>query len=461
MIIWLDFNVPHAMDKARMADLIAFVKHALGRSPAKSIAMLWMPDVPKENASLDDEATSIITVLKAAKLSVSDMVICLIKPGNDRENMGNAAWYTCGRLVSLAVDDQENAFLAKSSLAHQKRFRSEMPLPLPEDLLIVQGGEGAEPWRTDDVHMDKAFKAAQKGDKVAQSQIEGLMDKMVLGPKDSIVFVDILPHSGDRAKGVKNIARHPSARDQWHYLGVAAGPAAKSIDFPQKRMAMEFGKDFLNGAMEFQSTDEHGKTIAVRPNPKVPEPTVRDLRECPGALQAWEGLAKAEWKAVTQAGSQLVIQSKWEAEFAQAPPAVHESFLELKTRHVNEYQSVLTHLCQPGTGNGSSMPDARGEGEGEAEVPLDGRTDELAMPLQLETQEYDSKAALPKLVVDCRSLEKGVMIFRDEKFNTYLMSTTDKNHTCPHSPGRFWVWNVVSARLNHSTGYLLQLAQGR
>ena len=129
---------------------------------------------------------------------------------------------------------------------------------------------------------------------------------------------------------------------------------------------------------------------------------------------------------MVQTGSQLIIQSKWEAEFAQAPPAVLEAFLDLKNRHVKEYQSVLRHLCHTGSADTTGLPDVRADGEGNAEEPWDGRQEDVVAPAQLETQEFDSKAALPSLCVDCKSLEKGVMILRDEKFNTYLLSTTDR-----------------------------------
>ena len=432
VIVWVDFNTPHASDKVRLSELIQTVKHSLSKFPSKSIAMFWMPDNGKENCTVDDEVTSILAACRLAKLVVSDQLICTTKPSGDRENYGNAAWWTSGRLVTLEpkVGEAENCYLAKSQLVRRARFAEDMVLPLPEELVVltITGGEKDEtdPLRTDDVHMDKGFKAAQKGFKVAASQIQGLLEQMPLCPRDTIAFLDILPYCGDRAKAVKSIARTPGQRAQWYYLGLAVGHAAKTLEFPKRRIALELGKEFLNQELELHIVDANGKAQVLRPNTTVPEPTADDLKIAPGALQAWEGLSTAQWRVLVQSGSSLVIQPKWNSELLECPPIVAQEYQRIKEMHKRDFEGALTDLTGidpgqlPNRGTGAEEIG----GEGDTFIDRAGADAELQDPPEIH--EYQSKEELPPAVIDVKAMSgKGVQLLRDQQGNSYLLSSTD------------------------------------
>ena len=79
--------------------------------------------------------------------------------------MVTAAWFSKGKLVTALLPraaNEENLFIARC-LAHRQQILGDHILPKAEDLEPVTSLDENEVVRTEDVHMDQSFKAAQKG----------------------------------------------------------------------------------------------------------------------------------------------------------------------------------------------------------------------------------------------------------------------------------------------------------
>ena len=68
VIVWLDFNTPHTRDSTKLQKLCEMLHFILSRSPLKSVAVVWMPDFPKDATTLDMEHHTILTELSKLKL---------------------------------------------------------------------------------------------------------------------------------------------------------------------------------------------------------------------------------------------------------------------------------------------------------------------------------------------------------------------------------------------------------
>ena len=329
------------------------------------------------------------------------------------------------------------------------------------------------PSRTELVHTDPAFKAAQKGDKVAERQLESLMENMKLTTKDSILFTDLYPHAGDRAKAIRSlIKKDPQGNNgHLHYLGLAAGTAGKNVTFPQRRMQIELVRDWLNGALDFKQVDGHGHLSLVKPNRTVPEPTREQLSLCPGAQAAWDGIQGVEWQVLQLQGAGLTVAPQWMAEFAQAPPAVAEEFNLALEEHKRKYQSALVDLIDPE--RKMSMSSAANESPNDESPaneavdprpgPVDGGADGASAPAYDELVEFDSKAALEssqKITISLKSMAKGVEVLRTDGHVTYLLASAGTTLAPSTIIGGFGGGNWAASDPNNKRVLTWELPQG-
>ncbi len=68
LIIWLDFNAPHARNSAALPKLMQFIASIAGKNASRSCSLQWMPDTAKENLPLDKEVSAILDVLNLSGL---------------------------------------------------------------------------------------------------------------------------------------------------------------------------------------------------------------------------------------------------------------------------------------------------------------------------------------------------------------------------------------------------------
>lgn len=279
--------------------------------------------------------------------------------------------------------------------------------------------------------MDPAFKAAQKGEKAAERQLEGLMEGLKLGPKDTILFLDLLPHAGDRAKAVRNLQKKDptGTKGKWMYMGCATGLARDRLDFPKKRVAIDLAKDWLNAGIDFFKTDAQGNLTKVRPNRVVPDPTDEMLTRITGAKAAWDGASKLTWQALQLQGSRLILDPKYEAEFSAAPNCVAEEFRQLKAMHEKHWANAMVEFLDPARRATSMAQVNPGTPEGEQSPNAVDPRPSTSPESTVELVEFESKKALEettKLTITVKSAHRGVELLRDELHNSYLCSATNQ-----------------------------------
>jgi hypothetical protein len=250
------------------------------------------------------------------------------------------------------------------------------------------------------------------------------MEGMPIGPKDTILIIDLFPHAGDRAKAVRDMTKNKPM--DVVYMGCAGGGAAKYIEFAKRRLQVSLFQDWVNGTAEFTRTDDQGNITVARPCRNVPPPTQEQLAAIPGAMCAWQGLNSTEWQVLQVCGGSLIMNPKWQSEFSSAPQAVYEEFSDMVTKHKDQYQNSLEDLMDK---NGPPIP---GEMPGDGDEATNHGQDPRAPPITegqegfIILQEYGSKEILSasvKLIIECKSQAKGVEILRDEHYSTYLVSS--------------------------------------
>ena len=207
--------------------------------------------------------------------------------------MVTAAWFSKGKLVTALLPraaNGENLFIARC-LAHRQQILGDQILPKAEGLQPVTSLDENDVVRTGDIHMDQTFKAAQKGSKVAETQLEALLERKPNGPKDVIMITDMFPHAGDHCKATRDLAKGKSLDSV--YMACAGQGAAKYMAFYKRRLecdpfkdwATGLFKDWATGNLEFTRTDHEGNVMPVRPCRKVPAPSQEQhLAASPGAL---------------------------------------------------------------------------------------------------------------------------------------------------------------------------------
>ena len=323
-------------------------------------------------------------------------------------------------------DQVENEFYSKSALAQRRRVMGEQVLPKPEELEVVTGvrPDDLEDCRSQTVHMDPVFKAAQKGPKTAEAQLQALLEGVPIGPNDLLWFIDLYPHAGCRTMAVHNFSKQHRA--EITYAAVAVGGAFKNIEFPKKRLQLELAADWLNGAQEFYKVDVSGSRVAVRPNINVQKPTEEQLQRIPGGKEAWAGLTGVSWQALIRAGGSLIIDPKWTTEFQSAPMAVSEAFQELLATHKRDYQDALTDLVNPGAslplGDLGDSNEIKEDPRGPAANTEHGG---LAPPCLVDFPSREALTQTVAIVHTCKSMLPTVEVLRDDRHTTYLLSSAN------------------------------------
>jgi hypothetical protein len=390
-------------------DMIQF---CLNHNPLQSAALIFLPDFAREGTSLHEEVTAITFAMKQCNLDSSMDIICTTKPDPSRENRFHAPWFSKGKLVTLGHKEtkDKNMFLDHSMLAVRQRILGDLILPKAEDLEAVGSLDENEVNRTEDVHMDQAFKAAQKGSNFAKAQLAALMEGMPFKPEDVILIIDMYPHAGDRAKAVRDMTMNTCL--DMVYLGLAGGAAAKYTEYAKRRVEINLFKDWLNGNTELTRTDAEGNVTAARPCRNVPLPSQEQLASIPGAAAAWQSLKSMKLHVLRWREASLIIDYKWHSHFRSAPQSVWEGFSDINEKHQGTYKYALVDFMDQ---------NVQGQGQDPRAPPImEGQ--EAAFNLL----EYSSKELLSQVVeinMECKSQAKGVDILRDANHSTYLVSS--------------------------------------
>lgn len=134
----------------------------------------------------------------------------------------------------------------------------------------------------------------------------------------------------------------------------------------------------------------------VRPEMEPPALERSELALHPGAVEAWEGLAKTQWHVCVIKGHKLQISEARVAEFASAPQAIIDKVNELKKNHVQQFQDALAGVV-PMAAQDALAPLEAEEREEEAEDVPTGSS--------LGLTSYDSEKELGEIT--CQYKLKG------------------------------------------------------
>jgi hypothetical protein len=264
-IFLLNLHVPHMRDTLKLPKMFAALEAMLMKSPDKSVALVWMPDVMKDAEGAldaDEEEQVIAKGLRAARLK-SERIVMMHEPAEGRAGRHKALpWWSMGRLVYAGGSAGEhNLFAQHSELARLRRFRTTVTLPPAEALLHVQSL--APDADLNDFCRTPAQRAAQKGTEVAQKMLhalaEGCESFIHLDMAHNVVVFDFTVHAGDVPVGMRGLRRAMPSLGQWKYVGVGVGrPAIDQLEFGQRRVAEMLTTEWLQGGLEVNVSTPEG-----------------------------------------------------------------------------------------------------------------------------------------------------------------------------------------------------------
>jgi len=323
------------------------------------------------------------------------------------------------------ADDEgttDHHFLKSSTLVKRRRVKDSVTLPKPEELVHVQELSADSDLRVEG-NKSPSFKAAQKGKDLAVALLESLMDGCKWDPHDCVLVVDWTPYAGDFSRGVREFQiKMGQATGTWHYMGVGVNAACKTIEYPKRRMEQDLAAQWLQGALELAKVLPGGSTEVVKPELTPPPPTEEELAAVPGASTAYKGMSQVKWNVLKQQGTSMVIDSAWQQEFKEAPPAVAELFETLREKHVKEYENLLQGCMAADPGDSDTVIDSRAGADNEAKFKAPSSTD----PGIIEYESVGQLEANVKIILKMKSAEKGVELLIDEAGNYYLCAIADK-----------------------------------
>lgn len=147
----------------------------------------------------------------------------------------NLAWWCDGRLVHAGAKD--NIWVKMSRLLKTCRFMKELALPPSTSLVNITSLSPTEDLTQEVTSKDAWFRAAQKGPHFAKEALSGLMEGVPFNPDSVLAVVDLTPHAGDRALGLRLWAKERSAKAYYLGMGVKNQLSAKACNFAKARVA--------------------------------------------------------------------------------------------------------------------------------------------------------------------------------------------------------------------------------
>ena len=441
-VMILDFNAPGARDSLRMSSMIqaaASCCKILG--PDDSIVLAWMPNCSKEGSestAFEDEVI-IVNTMKAAGFKNHDRIRMLLDmPPSLATKVRSMDWFADGRLCWLETEN-ENFWAANSELARTKTVREVPILPEPAELLEVTSLDANEDLNTSTRYMDVPEKCAQRGVHVSVVQIAALLARTKrqtpskwLCKDDQVVLVDFHPHVGDRAMATHELSKSSDgALGRLHHImvGVGVGHHSKFMKFAGERISHHAASQWLDGTLKLRSMVMLPNGLQVeeelKPQTDPPEPTEDELRLTPGALDAYRGMGKLEFKVCSLSGSKIIIRTDKLKQFGTAGFETITALAELQTKHTARYESAFRSMDTGKKGPVSKkgdtdesdvriLADSRSDSKATEQAP-DG--DECAQNL-VEFESMEALKAHAAISAECKSAAKGVMLLLDDRKKT-------------------------------------------
>ncbi len=347
LLVLLDLNVPHTRDLTKLKGLANSLAAAL-QATSDSMAVVWCPDFTKQSSedANDEEEAKIMKELRSAGLNCSRRVMAMQRPAPGSENLTNVfPWWTTARLVVLGSADPDTITWLRSTVGRTLRFPKEMVLPKLEDLLEVTA-PGYDQQSSMAKRRDQYFRAAQKGPSFAEEVYRSLFDPPTTFQSDrTTLVVDISPHSGDRAVGLRRYIKslgHEHSMGSFKFLAITAGgpgsAQAASVLFSEARLAEHLAREWFEKAL-LLTDPATGQTREVQLT--VPEPTAEEFAMIPGGAAAYAGATSLGFEVCRLSGSVVAIKEEWIAEFANAHHEIHAAFDAVKREHDEKFAQAI------------------------------------------------------------------------------------------------------------------------
>ena len=357
VLVIIDFNVPHTRDYTKLKALCSQISTIL-RTSTSSAALMWAPDFAKQRSleSVDDEHHKIQKELRTHGLDASRSVRSILRPHPSSENRTTEfPWWSDARLITVDDPDLEANVWLKTQVARTRRFHTEFVLPATDDLLDVTDMI-ADKGLSSSNSRDCFFKACQKGPSFSTECFRSLFEPSKNWDAKSVTFVvDLSPHAGDRAVGMRGYVRSLGGGHQMghiSYIGVGVGPPAShsqtGAKFSERRVGQLLAKEWMEKTLALKDGDR-----VVEPVQMVPEPTAAEFDMIPHAKDAYTGLSTLELKVCMWSGTKVQIKPDWAAEFANAPHELATKFVEMQEEHDKVWADLLT----PGEAPPAPIPD--------------------------------------------------------------------------------------------------------
>ena len=291
---------------------------------------------------------------------------------------------------------------------------------------------------------DLVAKCAQRGPNVAQAQLEALLAKMPLKPKDETVIVDLLPYVGDRAIGSFQYARSPNAEILGRVRHVIVKMAPKGKEdrgavFTERRLTNLHTKEWLSRTLVLHDVlrDSRGESeVPVHPCDTVPAPTDEQLRSIRGGVAAYKGLSASTLRRCFLRGSKVKIQPCRISEFDGAPLDVQNQLEALLAAHTKEYEDILSKDEEVDTSDVKG--DARaGAGEVADQEPVSpdvstyeseecgwiGVNSVFAEPLVAHGVTYGESKV--NIMHTAKAVDRSIALWKDDKENYFILAAKD------------------------------------
>ena len=346
VLVIIDFNVPHTRDYTKLKALCSQISIIL-RTSTSSAALMWAPDFAKQRGveSVDDEHHKIQKELRTHGLDASRSVRSMLRPHPSSENKTTEfPWWSDARLITVDDPDLEANVWLKTQVARTRRFHTEFVLPATEDLLEITSMI-ADTGLSSSQNRDVYFRACQKGPSFSTECFRSLFEPAKnWEAKSATYIIDLSPHAGDRAVGLRGYLRSlGGSRQMGHftYIGVGVGqPGSHSqtgARFTERRLAQLLAKEWMEKTLTLKDGDR-----VVEPDQIVPEPTAAEFEMIPHAKDAYVGMTTLELKVCAWNGTKVQIKPEWPAEFANAPHELATKFTEIQAEHEKVWANVLT-----------------------------------------------------------------------------------------------------------------------
>lgn len=254
-----------------------------------------------------------------------------------------------------------------------------------------------------------------------------------LTPSDQTAVLDYTPWVGDRALASLALMSPEQLQTTGalRHCVVDAGDRhiSKGAGFALERVRNMVAKQWMCKAriLHDRVMDDRGDTTLVprQPSDSIPPPSEEMLKEVPGALEAWRGLASLSLKACAVRGPKVTIAPHKVAEFQGAPLDISRDLDALQAAHTESYEDMLAHMA---------MAEITERAEVEEKAHDDPRTPGTEQPSGPTTDlvTFESVEALKRDVQIKYEVpamqDKHVTILVDEGFKQVFLLAKSDNH---------------------------------